>query len=67
MPVGNFAKAYELGLEQAGRHDVAYSLGARIIGQAHSMMFFYAYAFNRADKQDVANAQHALKTPTRPC
>lgn len=61
MPVGNFAKAYELGLEQAHKHDVAYSLGARVIGQAHSMMFFYAYAFNRADKQDVANAQSALE------
>ena len=36
-------------------------MGCRIIGVNHSMMFFYAYAFNRADPDDVARAQGALE------
>ena len=38
-----------------------YSLGARIIGLGHCMMFFYAYAFNRADAADVELAQECLE------
>ena len=61
MPVELFADAYRLGLEIAERVGVNYSLGARIIGINHCMMFFYAYAFNRADTADVARAQKALE------
>ncbi|ADK84739.1 FAD linked oxidase domain protein [Desulfarculus baarsii DSM 2075] len=61
MPIDRFAQAYRTGLEVAERHDVAYSLGCRVIGQGHAMMFFYAYAFNRADQADIARAQAALE------
>ncbi len=44
--------------EKAG---TTYSMGSRIIGVNHCMMFFYSYAFNRADAQDVAKAQKALE------
>ncbi len=61
MPVDRFPRAYQEGLNIAERFQAAYSLGARIIGVNHCMMFFYAYAFNRADAADVERAQQALE------
>ena len=61
MPIGLFARAYGLGLEVAARSNVAWSMGCRVVGQGHSMMFFYAYAFNRADPSDVDRAKNALE------
>jgi glycolate oxidase len=60
MPIGLFPEAYRRGLEIAARCAVTYSLGARVIGLGHCMMFFYAYAFNRASTEDVERAQRAL-------
>jgi len=65
MPVELFADAYNLGLEVAGSVGVNYSMGCRIIGINHCMMFFYAYAFNRADPDDVRRAQRALEKTNR--
>jgi len=61
MPIELFAEAYRKGLEIAERHGIPCSAGARIIGLGHCMMFFYGYAFNRADPSDVALAQQALE------
>ncbi|WP_319521430.1 FAD-binding oxidoreductase [uncultured Desulfosarcina sp.] len=61
MPVEKYPKAYALGLEVAEKIGTTYSMGSRIIGVNHCMMFFYAYAFNRADASDVENAQKALE------
>jgi glycolate oxidase len=61
MPVELFPEAYALGLDVAGRVGVSYSMGCRVVGVNHSMMFFYAYAFNRADPDDLARAQRALE------
>jgi glycolate oxidase len=61
MPIGQFAPAYRLGLDIAAKNDVAWSMGCRVVGQGHSMMFFYAYAFNRADPADVDRAKQALE------
>ena len=61
MPIGLFAPAYRLGLDIAQGSDVAWSMGCRVVGQGHAMMFFYAYAFNRADKADVDRAKEALE------
>jgi len=61
MAIEHFPEAYQAGVSIAGKHDVSYSMGARIIGAGHAMMFFYAYAFNRADPEDMARAQHALE------
>jgi glycolate oxidase len=61
MPVELFPDAYALGLDVAERVGVSYSMGCRVVGVNHSMMFFYAYAFNRADPDDVDRAQQALE------
>jgi glycolate oxidase len=61
MPIDLFPEAYRKGLEIAERHGVPCAAGARIIGLGHCMMFFYAYAFNRADPSDVKVAQEALE------
>ena len=61
MPIDLFPVAYRKGIEIAERCGVAYSTGARLIGLGHCMMFFYAYAFNRADAADVRLAQEALE------
>jgi len=60
MPVGIFPEAHAKGLEIAERYDTPYSMAIRIIGRAHSMMFAYAYAFNRADDEDRKKMQKAL-------
>lgn len=61
MPIELFPEAYRKGIEIAEGKGVTYSLGARVIGFGHCMMFFYAYAFNRADAADVRRAQEALE------
>jgi len=61
MPVELFPDAYRKGMEIAEGLGVTYSLGARVVGLAHCMMFFFAYAFNRADKDDMRRAQEALE------
>ncbi|MFO8056554.1 MAG: FAD-binding oxidoreductase [bacterium] len=61
MPVELFPQAYRKGLEIADKRRVTYSLGARVVGLGHCMMFFYAYAFNRADPEDMKRAQEALE------
>jgi glycolate oxidase len=61
MPIELFPKAYRMGEEIGERYDAAYSTGARVMGLGHCMMFFYAYAFNRADASDVERAQRALE------
>jgi len=61
MPIRLFPEAYRKGMEVAERNGITYSLGARIIGLGHCMMFFFAYPFNRADEADVKSAQKALE------
>ena len=61
MAIECFPQAYRAGLQIAEAHGVSWSMGARIIGAGHAMMFFYAYAFNRADREDVRRAQAALE------
>jgi FAD/FMN-containing dehydrogenase len=65
MPVDLFGDGYRAGLKIAEKCAVNYSLGARIIGINHCMMFFFAYAFNRADPADVERAQNALEETNR--
>lgn len=61
MAIEHFPDAYRAGMAIAEKFNVAYSLGARIIGAGHAMMFFFAYAFNRADPEDVKRASDALE------
>ncbi|NQU08443.1 MAG: FAD-binding oxidoreductase [Candidatus Abyssubacteria bacterium] len=60
MPVGLFPEAHKKGLEIAARYNTPYSIAVRTIGRAHSMMFAYAYAFNRDDDEDRKKMQKAL-------
>jgi len=61
MAIEHFPEAYRAGLAIAEKFQVSYPLGARIIGAGHCMMFFFAYAFNRADAEDVRRASRALE------
>jgi glycolate oxidase len=61
MPIELFPQAYRKGIEIAEKYGITYSLGARIVGLGHCMMFFFAYPFNRAEAADVKNAQKALE------
>ena len=60
MPLELFPQAYQEGVRIAERYDTPYSMAIRVIGRGHSMMFAYAYAFNRADDEDRKKAQRAL-------
>jgi glycolate oxidase len=61
MPIQLFPDAYRTGIEITESYGIPYAMGARIIGLGHCMMFFFAYAFNRADPDDVKKAQSALE------
>ncbi len=60
MPLDLFPQAYEQGVKIAKQFDTSYSMAVRTIGRSHSMMFAYAYPFNRADDEDRKKAQRAL-------
>jgi glycolate oxidase len=60
MPIERIPDACRAGLEITKRYDIAYGLGARIVGRGHSAMFFYAYPFNRADGKEMEKVEKAL-------
>lgn len=60
MPVENIPLACRTGQEIAAKYKINYSLGARVVGRGHSVMFFYAYPFNRADTEDLGKVEKAL-------
>jgi glycolate oxidase len=65
MPLHLFPEAYEQGVKIAAQFDTTYSMVVRTIGRGHSVMFAYAYPFNRADDEDRQNAQKALHETNR--
>ena len=48
------------GFEISRKYGIIPTMGARIIGKAHNIMFFISYSFNRADPKDMENARNAL-------
>jgi glycolate oxidase len=60
MPVESIPGAYRAGLEITARNDVTYSMGARVVGRGHAVMFYYAYPFNRADAGETGRVRAAL-------
>jgi len=60
MPVTAYPDCYRAGVEISARHDIPYTVVGRVIGAAHSMMFAWSYAFNRADEDTVRHAREAL-------
>jgi FAD/FMN-containing dehydrogenase len=60
VPVTAYPACYQKGVEISGRHDIPYTVVGRVIGVAHSMMFAWTFAFNRADPETVRHAKEAL-------
>jgi len=61
MPLERIPEACRSGMEISQRNEITYSLGARIVGRGHSAMFFFAYPFNRADKDEIRRVRKALE------
>jgi FAD/FMN-containing dehydrogenase len=61
MPMENIPTAYRKGLEITGALGISYSMGARVIGRGHAVMFYYAYPFNRADAKNMETVARALE------
>ena len=60
MPLEKIPLAFERASIISLNHNIVPTLGARVIGKGHSIMFFASYSFNRADPADMANARAAL-------
>ena len=60
MPVEIYPACFKAGVEISSRHNIAYTVGGRIIGRSHSMMFYLSFAFNRADPGYRMPAPEAL-------
>ncbi len=61
MPIERIPDACRAGMAITERHAISYSLGARIIGRGSCAMFFFAYPFNRVDKDEVERVKEALE------
>jgi FAD/FMN-containing dehydrogenase len=61
MPIEKIPDACRAGIGITSRHGITYSLGARIVGRGHCAMFFFAYPFNRADRDEVERVKSALE------
>jgi len=60
MPVETYPQCYRKGREISEQHSIPYTVTGRVIGAAHSMMFAWTYAFNRADSETIGQARAAL-------
>ena len=60
MPIENYPKAHRTGLKIALKHNLHFASMVRVIGRSHSMMFGFAYPFNRADSDEVKRARDAI-------
>ena len=60
IPLQLIPKMIQIGTDISLKHGIVPTLGARLIGQGHSAMFFISYSFNRADPKDMENARDAL-------
>lgn len=61
MPLSKLPEAVKAGLSIAKENGITYSLGARVIGRGHCIMFFFAYPFNRADEDSMRRAAKSLE------
>ncbi len=60
VPVEFYPECYRRGRAISEKYDIPYTVTGRCIGAAHSMMFAWTYAFNRADAGSVLKARNAL-------
>ena len=61
IPVEKYPECTQKVMELASKYDLAYSAMARVIGRSHSMMFGFAFTFNRADPQMMERTRKALE------
>ena len=61
IPVEKYPECTQKVMELASKYDLAYSAMARVIGRSHSMMFGFAFTFNRADPHMMERTRKALK------
>jgi len=61
MPLEKIPEAIMKGSSISSKHGIIPTMGCRVIGKAHNILFFISYAFNRADPKDIQNARSALK------
>jgi FAD/FMN-containing dehydrogenase len=61
IPVEKYPECARKVTELASQYDLAYSAMARVIGRSHSMMFGFAFTFNRADPHMVERTSKALE------
>jgi len=60
MPLEKVPVAYKKGIEVAHKHELDPAYAIRSIGCAHTVMFAFAYPFNRADEEDILRVNEAL-------
>jgi len=60
IPVETYPQCTRKVMELASTYDLEYSAMARIIGRSHSMMFGFAFTFNRADQDMMERTRKAL-------
>jgi FAD/FMN-containing dehydrogenase len=65
MPVERYPECYRMGRKISEKYDIPYTVTGRCIGAAHSMMFAWTYAFNRADPATIDGARNALHETDR--
>jgi glycolate oxidase len=61
MPLKKIPEALTKGSSISYKHGIIPTMGCRVIGKGHNILFFISYAFNRADSKDVHNARSALE------
>ena len=61
MPLEKIPEAILRGSKISYKHGIIPTMGCRVIGKGHNILFFITYAFNRADPADIQNARNALE------
>jgi len=61
IPIEKIPDACRAGISITAKHKITYSLGARIVGRGSCAMFFFAYPFNRTDREEVERVKRALE------
>jgi glycolate oxidase len=61
MPLEKIPEVILRGSKISYKHGIIPTMGCRVIGKGHNILFFITYAFNRADPADIQNARNALE------
>ena len=61
MSLEKIPEAIVSGSKISNKYGIITTIGCRVIGKCHNILFFISYPFNRADPDDVQNARNALE------